>query len=257
MQNKKKTTEEFIKEAIGLHRDKYDYSNVIYLHSKEDVKIFCNNCKLFFNIKPHRHLDKKYHRGCSCYNKKKRKSLKKFIEESNNIYGDIFDYSNVKYKSIINDTVKIICKLCNHILLRTPYYHLNCNFGCKECIKIENAKKRMIINPKTRRKTTEEFIKEATRLHRDKYDYSLVDYINNKTSVKIKCNKCLKIFDKIPKKHITRRSGCSSCSSNSIGEDTIREKCKKYNIFYVEQLQILYLDRKYIIFFYTRFKFIY
>ena len=36
-------------------------------------------------------------------------------------------------------------------------------------------------------KTTEQFIKEAKLIHRDKYDYSLVEYNGCKTNVNIKC----------------------------------------------------------------------
>lgn len=59
-------------------------------------------------------------------------------------------------------------------------------------------------------KTTQEFIKEAKEVHGDKYDYSLVEYINNKVSVKIKCNKCGKIFEQTPNNHLNRK-GCNIC----------------------------------------------
>ena len=39
------------------------------------------------------------------------------------------------------------------------------------------------------RKTTEQFIKEAKMVHGDKYDYSKVEYINNRTKVCIICPK--------------------------------------------------------------------
>ena len=32
-----------------------------------------------------------------------------------------------------------------------------------------------------------EFIEKASRIHGDRYDYRLVDYVNNKTKVKIIC----------------------------------------------------------------------
>jgi len=35
--------------------------------------------------------------------------------------------------------------------------------------------------------TTEEFISKAKKVHGDKYDYSLVEYVNNKTRVTIIC----------------------------------------------------------------------
>ena len=47
-------------------------------------------------------------------------------------------------------------------------------------------------------KTTNQFVKEAKQIHGDKYDYSLVDYKNSKTKVKIICKKCNTIFEQIP-----------------------------------------------------------
>ena len=35
--------------------------------------------------------------------------------------------------------------------------------------------------------TTDDFIKRSKNIHGDKYDYSLVEYINQKTKVKIIC----------------------------------------------------------------------
>ena len=38
---KKKTTEEFIQNAIKIYYDKYDYSKVVYIKSSENVIIIC------------------------------------------------------------------------------------------------------------------------------------------------------------------------------------------------------------------------
>lgn len=46
-----------------------------------------------------------------------------------------------------------------------------------------------------KRLTTEQFIAKAKLIHGNKYDYSLVSYINNKTPVQIKCNTCNNIFE--------------------------------------------------------------
>lgn len=40
---KKKTKEEFIKEATEKHKGKYDYSNVVYVNNKTKVCIICPN----------------------------------------------------------------------------------------------------------------------------------------------------------------------------------------------------------------------
>ena len=43
--------------------------------------------------------------------------------------------------------------------------------------------------------STEQFIEKAKLIHGDKYDYSLVEYKNSKTKVKIKCNDCGRVFE--------------------------------------------------------------
>ncbi len=45
--SKRKTTKDFVKEAILLHRNKFNYYFVNYIDSKTPVKIQCNNCLLF------------------------------------------------------------------------------------------------------------------------------------------------------------------------------------------------------------------
>jgi len=45
--------------------------------------------------------------------------------------------------------------------------------------------------------TKDEFVSKA-QIHGDKYDYSLVNYINTRTKVMIKCNDCGYIFPQSP-----------------------------------------------------------
>lgn len=51
----RKTTNEFIRDAKVVHGQKYDYSNVIYLHKDKNVSIKCVKHGLF-NQSPHNHL---------------------------------------------------------------------------------------------------------------------------------------------------------------------------------------------------------
>ena len=60
--------------------------------------------------------------------------------------------------------------------------------------------------------TKEQFIEAAKLVHGDNYDYSLVDYVNVDTKVKIKCNECGNIFEQIPYTH-KKGSGCPKCSA--------------------------------------------
>ncbi len=63
----------------------------------------------------------------------------------------------------------------------------------------------------TKRLTTETFKERAESIHGNRYDYSLVDYYNLKTPVKIKC-KVHGIFEMSPVAHIFQKSNCQKCS---------------------------------------------
>lgn len=58
------------------------------------------------------------------------------------------------------------------------------------------------------------FLLKAKNVHGNKYDYSLVDYKNNKTKVKIVCPEhgC---FEQTPYHHIKGKIGCKRCADDS------------------------------------------
>ena len=69
--------------------------------------------------------------------------------------------------------------------------------GCKKC---------SIIN---RRKDVDEFIKECKKIHNNKYNYRLVNYINNKSKIKIICP-IHDVFEQVAGSHL-KGCGCKKC----------------------------------------------
>ena len=61
-----------------------------------------------------------------------------------------------------------------------------------------------------RRLTKEEFIKKVREIHGDKYDYSKVEYVNNKIKVCIVCSKHGEFWMK-PNNHLLKQ-GCPKCA---------------------------------------------
>ena len=59
------------------------------------------------------------------------------------------------------------------------------------------------------RKTNEEFIADAYLIHKDRYDYSLLDYKSNKTKIKIICKEH-GVFLQRPSAHLSGQ-GCMKC----------------------------------------------
>ena len=95
--SKKKTTEEFIKEAKEKHGNKYDYSKVEYINNHTKVCIICPEHGEFWQF-PQDHLKG---RGCICCAGVKKLTTSDFIEQAKKIHGDKYDYSKVIYKGYL------------------------------------------------------------------------------------------------------------------------------------------------------------
>lgn len=65
--------------------------------------------------------------------------------------------------------------------------------------------------------TKEQFIEEANLVHNNSYDYSLIEYKNNKTKIEIICLEH-GIFKLTPYHHINRKQGCRLCGNKKISE---------------------------------------
>ena len=188
----KKTTEEFVRDAILVHGDKYDYSKVDYNGGKNKVIIIC---KIHGEIlqSPNSHLNGS---DCNKCSGNYTMSNKEWIEKAKIQHKDKYDYSKVNYNG--NKTkVIIICKIHGDFL-QIPADHLN-GFNCSKCSGQYSC-------------TNEEWIEKAKIIHCNKYDYSKVDFKGNKNKVIIIC-KIHGDFLQNPKNHILQIHGCPKCSS--------------------------------------------
>ena len=195
-----RTTAEFITLANQIHNNFYDYSLVDYKATAKKVKIICPLHGVWEQT-PNNHL---YGFGCDiCGNTKSgiKQSLSKeeFVEKSNKMHNNIYDYSLVNY--INNSTyVEIICPIHKIYKIR-PDSHMR-GGGCKKCAMISLSKKLSY--------STEKFISLAKEIHGDKYDYSLVKYINSKKKITLICQKHNK-FEITPVYHL-QNGICQRCN---------------------------------------------
>ena len=206
---KRLTLEEFIEKARNIHGDKYDYSLVDYKNSTTKVKIICPIHGVF-EQKPNIHLDGS---GCIKCGGNIKLTTNEFIQKSRNIHGDKYNYDITIYNGHENK-VKIICPI-HGIFEQKANNHL---YGA-DCFKCKGSKK----------KTSEDFILEANKIHNNKYDYSLVDYKNNKIKIKIICP-THGVFEQVPISHL-RNIGCPFCNESK-GELKINNFLLKNNILY-------------------------
>lgn len=215
--------EKFLEKARKVHGDEYDYSLVEYKNNSTKVKIICKKHGVF-EQKPNYHIDSK--NGCPvCRYVKSAKSnsddINSFLKKARRVHGNKYDYSLVEYvKSQVK--VKIICPV-HGVFEQRPQDHLR--FECNKCA-YEKEKKR-------KKDTTEQFIEKSIKVHGDKYDYSLVEYINNKSKVNIICP-IHGNFKQIPSDH-KRGAGCPACGKESNGERKIKNLLTKNEIRFTPQ----------------------
>jgi hypothetical protein len=203
--NQKKTNDEFIKEAIEKHGEKYNYSKVDYINAKTKIVIICKEHGEFEQI-PDSHTQGMGCKKCGrlTYSKNKTKTTEQFIKQAKYIHYDKYDYSKVNYTGIDNK-IDIICKKHGEFIT-SPYVHLKGNGGCKEC---QKEKLSSIF-----KFTKEEFIKQSKEIHGDEYNYSKVEYINYATKVIIIC-KVHGEFLQTPREHLGGCK-CGFCKGNRI-----------------------------------------
>ena len=215
--------EKFIKKCINKFGDKFDYTKINYINSLTKIEIKCNEHNNYFQQVPSEHLRGK--NGCNLCQKKSTKNIieklpknknkiltnNEFIKRSVNIHGDKYDYSLVNY---IDSKIKVQIICPEHGMFeQAPASHIR----GKSCSLCANKKRKKVLSC-----NNDEFINKAILSHGDKYDYSLVNYENSFTKIKIICPKH-GIFEQLPYDHIAKH-GCNKCSSSiSSGEKEINE----------------------------------
>lgn len=144
---KTKTKEDFIKQAISIHGNKYDYSKVDYKNGKYHVIITCHKHG-DFKQSPNNHTHSGSGRGCPECGKltaysKTNMNTKEFVEKAVLVHGNKYDYSKTIYKRH-NIELGIICNK-HSIFYQKPTNHLSGN-GCPLCGVI-SSKKQKQYNP--------------------------------------------------------------------------------------------------------------
>lgn len=173
----RKTHEEFLEQAKEIHGGKYSYEFSKYKTIKTKIEITCPKHGNFTQVSGN-HLQGQGCPTCGLINKKvNRKNLKTFIEDSNKIHKNIYDYALTEYSN--NKTkVKIVC-LSHGVFEQTPNSHLSGN-GCNRCGIEKTTLKAKFLK--------EDFVEKANIVHGERYNYNNTVYEDNKTKVEIECS---------------------------------------------------------------------
>jgi Zn finger protein HypA/HybF involved in hydrogenase expression len=143
----------------------------------------------------------------------KKLSIIEFIQKANIIHHNIYDYSLTKY---INSSskVKIICSI-HGIFEQTPNQHISGKQGCPKCA--------------GKGKNIDEIINDFNIKHNYKYDYSLIEYKNKRSKIKIICPEH-GIFEQISYSHLSG-IGCPKCAGNKKNIDDFTKNANKIHNF--------------------------
>jgi len=190
--NSKKTQEQFINECHKIYNDKYDFSITEYINSKSQVSFICS---IHGIVKKH---VKNLLNGSGCpeCNGSKKYTREQFINECNIKFNNKYDYSLIEFKNI-NSKLIIVCPIHGNFT-KNAYKHKE-GAGCQKC-------------SKSYKRTKQEFIDEVNELYNNKYDYSLINFINIDTNIEIICP-MHGSFSKRPSEHLSG-SECNLCKFN-------------------------------------------
>jgi len=213
------TLDKFLKRSRNKHGVKYDYNKVELISVNDKVTVVCPKHG-DFNTVPYLH----YARGVGCPEcalEKNRTSIDDFIKRAIEIHGNKYDYSEVEYVTG-NQPVTINCPQHGRFQQK-PRVHIQ-GSGCGDCFVVRN------------KSNTEEFVKQANKVHGDRYSYSSVRYKTSKVKVMIICAKHGPFWT-TPNSHISSAGGCFRCKESK-GETKIRVFLDKHGINHIQEYKI-------------------
>lgn len=219
-------THSFIKKLNEKFPNFYDTSETIYVNNKtnliliyNDRKIITTPLSILTSKKPI--LQNRVH------------DTKSFIEKAIIRNNDKYIYDEKTKYTDAHSEIFVKCKKHGYFRV-VASSHLS-GVGCKECMK-ENK-----INPK--KKTFEQFIKEAEVKHGKKYVYDRDTFVNYKTEMRMICPIHGEFWQK-PSIHISGNGhGCSKCKESSLERNT-RLILEKNNISYVKNKHFIWLGQQ-------------
>jgi phage FluMu protein Com len=155
-------------------------------------------------------------------------TIAEFIWKSNAIHNNKYDYSLITEFKNLHTTINIICPE-HGVFEQEAAEHIR-GASCKQCIW------------KSYRLTTNQFIEKARFIFGSDYYYSLVEYYNNRTKVKIKCN-THGVFEMLPNSHLLGYK-CPKCARNQLTSKLFIEAAQKIHGNRYEYSESVYVSHK-------------
>lgn len=228
----------------SIYKDTIDFSKFVEFHdnTKTEETFKCNKHNIWFK----RRLDlmQKGHTGCPLCRKdnktirclNRRLTTEEFVKRANIVNGNKYTYEKAVY---ITNTTPIIVTCPRHgDWVTRPANHISNNkkvsSGCPKCA-AEKTSMRCT-------KSKEQFLKEAKRIHGNKYLYNKSEYNKTDIPITITCRKHGD-FQQLPYIHL-KGHGCPICSS-SRGENKIALILDELGLKYVREYVIKTSEHRY------------
>lgn len=206
----------FLEKARKIHGEKYDYSKVEYINSRENVIITCP-IHGDFEQKPYHHLEGY---GCHKCTIEETKGYD-FEERARLIHNNKYDYSKFVY---VNNKTSgtIVCPIHGEFKMSMGA-HINAKQGCPKCASEKRNEKNSL--------GKDEFIEKSIAIFGENaFDYTKVVYKNNKSPLTLICKKCGHEFETRGDNHLSGH-GCPNCVKNvSKWENEINEFIKSLGV---------------------------
>lgn len=132
-------------------------------------------------------------------------TLEAFVEKAKNSHGNKYDYSKATTRDE-KGRLTIICK--EHGEFLQNYSNHQNGAGCPSC--------KAVVIGDSKRSNKQDWITNCKAVHDNKYDYSNIDYKNNRTKVEIICPEHGSFYQ-TPSHHLSGH-GCSLCGCASVGK---------------------------------------
>jgi hypothetical protein len=185
---------EFLEKARERHGYKYSYPNL------GDKILMGDIIDIIYDGVLYKQKVNKHIMGRCPEKGTPKKTTEEFIKECKQIWGDKYDYSITEYRGALKP-IKVIYQgvifeqIASSHLRYSPELNMN----------------------------REWFIKRAKDKWLNKYDYSLVDYVNSNTKVKIIYKKTNEVFEQTPHNHLISSPEKIKFSTKKTTEEFIRE----------------------------------
>ena len=163
----------------------------------------------------------------------KKVTTEEWVQKARKVHGDRFDYSKVEYINNYTE-VCIICSIHGEFW-QTPRHHI-IGKGCPKC-SYESVSK-------SYKKPKEQFIKEAKKIHGDKYDYSKVEYNSSRDEITIICPEHGE-FKQALRSHLYNKAGCPKCNRGvALTTEEWIEKARKVHGNKYNYNKVQYINHK-------------